>query len=91
MDTGALTNASAKISSVKALRFTQWLICAPFKISRSPSVCRTSFQKWNCKKKKDEGRYSAKKKPKKKNKTKRENVCCVSKYSNQLVFHKEKH
>lgn len=42
MDTGALTNASAKISSVKPLRFTQWLICAPCKNSRSPSVCRVS-------------------------------------------------
>lgn len=28
MDTGALTNAPAKISSVKPLRLTQWLICA---------------------------------------------------------------
>lgn len=43
MDIGALTNASAKISSVKPLTFTQWLICAPDKNSRSPSVCRASL------------------------------------------------
>lgn len=39
MDTGALANASAKISSVKQLRFTRWLICVQCKNSRSPSVC----------------------------------------------------
>lgn len=43
MDIGALTNASAKISSAKPLTFTQWLICAPDKNSRSPSVCRASL------------------------------------------------
>lgn len=38
MDTGALTNASAKISSLKLLTFTQQLICAPYKNSHSQPV-----------------------------------------------------
>lgn len=43
MDIGALTNASAKISSLKPLTFTQQLICAPYKNSHSRSVCRSSL------------------------------------------------
>lgn len=43
MDTGALTNASAKISSLKPLTFTQQLLRAPYQNSHSQAVRYSSL------------------------------------------------
>lgn len=80
MDIGALTNASAKISSLKPLTFTLQLICAPYKNSSSRSVCRLSLLR---------GGTANNRRIRVDMTTEQKiyNIYCISKYSNLLVFH----
>lgn len=83
MDIGALTNASAKISSLKPLTFTQQLICAPYKNSSSRSVCRLSLLRDGT----ANNRIRVDMMTEQNKQTKKDNIYCISKYSNLLVFY----